>query len=232
VLTYAMEPKVLRPLLPPGLTLDTFNDRAFLAVAMVQTQDLRPAGFPKLLGQDFVLAGYRVFTKFRTPEGRTLRGLRILRSDANCRRMVLGGNLLTHYNYHLCDASVMSTHGQFAIDINTPDSSADISVIADLAHAGALPVDSPFKSLHDALRFAGPLPYTFDYEPQTHSIIAIKGVRENWRPRLVNVRVLRNAFLEQEPFGLSNPTLASAFYVSEIDYRWLRGKRFKLPRRV
>ena len=40
--------------------LDTFDDHAFLAVAMVQTQGLRSAGIPKSFGQDFVLAGYRV----------------------------------------------------------------------------------------------------------------------------------------------------------------------------
>ena len=61
-----------------------------------------PPGMPAALGQDFFLAGYRVFTTFRAPTGRRLRGLRILRSDANRARMVTGGNLLTHYNYHRC----------------------------------------------------------------------------------------------------------------------------------
>lgn len=220
---------MLAPLLPPGLILDTFGGHAFLAVALVQTQDLRPAGAPKLLGQDFFLAGYRVFTKFRTSNGRTLRGLRILRSDGNRRRMIFGGNLLTHYNYHLCDASVLMAHGRLAVDVRTPGAAADISVLADLNVAGELPAGSPFDSLHEAMRFAGPLPYTFDYEPQTHSIIAIKGVRENWHPRLVNVRVERNTFLEHAPFAQSKPVLASAFYVGRIDYRWLRGERFELP---
>ena len=41
---------------------------------------------------------------------------------------------------------------------------------------------SPFANLEDARRFAGPLPYTFDYEPETNSIVMIKATRTRWEP--------------------------------------------------
>ena len=71
-----------------------------------RARSLRPAGLPAFVGQDFFLAGYRVFARLRLSDGRTLRGLRILRSDADRWSMVAGGNLLTHYNYHRCSADV------------------------------------------------------------------------------------------------------------------------------
>ena len=228
VLTYALPAHVLEPLLPPGLTLDTYDGYGFVAVAMVQTRDLRPTFLPRVFGQDFVLTGYRIFTKFRTPAGRTLRGLRILRSDADRALMVAGGNLLTHYNYRKCDASVAATQKALAICIRTPGGAADVDVTADLSADGNLPADSPFRTLHDARRFAGPLPYTFDYEPQTHAIIAIKGVRENWSPRLVDVDVRQLWFFNREAFAGVTPILASAFHVRDIPYRWLRGVRYPL----
>jgi uncharacterized membrane protein YphA (DoxX/SURF4 family) len=46
-LTYALPPGVLRPLLPPGLELDTFGGYGFVAVALVQTRSLHPAWLPK-----------------------------------------------------------------------------------------------------------------------------------------------------------------------------------------
>ena len=55
VLTYALPRERLRPLLPPGLELDGLGDFGFLAVALVQTRGLRPAGFPAICGQDFSL---------------------------------------------------------------------------------------------------------------------------------------------------------------------------------
>jgi hypothetical protein len=226
-LTYAVEPEIVRPLLPPGLALDTFDGQAFLAIAMVQTQDLRPAGAPKLLGQDFVLAGYRVFTKFRMPAGRTLRGLRILRSDANRRRMVVGGNLLTHYNYHRCRANVAAANDAIRFAVHTGDGTGDLDVIVRRSEGG-LPAGSPFASVREARRFAGPLPFTFDYEASTHSIVAVEGRRTNWRPAPVPAQVNRIAFFDQPAFAGVTPRLAAAFYVRDIDYHWLRGVRHAL----
>jgi SAM-dependent methyltransferase len=157
-----------------------------------------------------------------------MRGLRIIRSDADRAMMVAGGNLLTHYNYRKCDAMVAADGETLSIHIRTPDAAADVDVTADLAVTDALPPTSPFRNLHDAKRFAGPLPYTFDYEPETHSIIAIKGVRENWSPHLVNVDVRNLSFFNRREFAGVTPILASAFYVHDIPYRWQRGVRYPL----
>jgi len=231
VLTYALPARLLSPLLPPGLILDSFDGLGFLAVAMVQTRDLRPAFLPRACGQDFFLAGYRIFARFRTPDGRLLRGLRILRSDTNRRRMVLGGNLLTHYQYRLAKVFVGDTRKELRVQITTPGAEADVEVIAHLDEpTTAPPVGSPFKDLHQARLFAGPLPFTFDYEEETHSIVAIEGIRENWRPLPVPVTVRRLSFLEHPPFNRERALLANAFYTRGVPYEWKRGVRHPLPR--
>lgn len=226
VLTYAVQPCALSGLLPSGLQLDEYKGHALLAVAMVQTHRLRPAGLPALFGQDFFLVGYRIFVKYRDSSGRTLRGLRILRSYADGRLMVHAGNLFTHYNYHLASVEFHDLGQALRLITTTPDHEADLEVEVDLsAEAAELPVGSPFASLHDARRFAGPLPYTFDHEPATHSIIIIEGRRENWNPRPVTVRVHRNTFVDQFATPGHRPVLANAFHVRDVDYRWLRGRR-------
>src|SRR5688572_15112881 len=88
VLTYAVPRAALLELVGPGLELDTYDDWGFLAIAMVQTEGLRPRGFPRWLGRDFFLSGYRIFTRFARPGHPTLRGLRILRSDTDRAMMV------------------------------------------------------------------------------------------------------------------------------------------------
>src|SRR3954451_16109132 len=78
VATFAAPKENIRHLIPGCVELDTFNDKwAFIAVAMVQTKDLRPRGFPRVLGSDFFLVGYRVFVRFTDSSGRSLRGLYI-----------------------------------------------------------------------------------------------------------------------------------------------------------
>lgn len=228
VLTYALPRAVLEPLMPPGLELDTFGDLGFLAIALVETEGLRPLGAPAALGQNFILSGYRVFARFTTQQGRHLRGLRILRSDTNRWPMVLGGNLLTHYHYRKAQVDWRNGPNTLDIRIRTPRAAdgqgeADLEVQASL-RGGSLPPGSPFASLDEARGFAGPLPFTFDYETETHSIVVIKGVRKKWDPQPVNVTVNRCSFLEREPFASAKPVLANAFHIQDVPYRWERGR--------
>jgi hypothetical protein len=165
-----------------------------------------------------------VFTTLHTADGRTIRGLRILRSDSDRARMVAGGNLLTHYNYHQCSAIVGASTDQLAFTVRTADRGGDLDLTASLASA-PLPAGSPFTSLHEARRFAGPLPFTFDYEPETHSIVAIAAARTNWKPVPIEVDVRRLSFFDQPAFRGCSPVLAAAFHVADVDYRWERGVR-------
>lgn len=230
VLTYAYPEDLLRPLLPPGLTLDTYQGLGFLAIALVQANHLRPMGLPRFLGLDFFLSGYRIFSRFQTMDGRTLRGLRILRSDADSRFMVAAGNLLTHYRYRKCEVETKRTKSELEIKVQTTQGEADLSLRVNLeANPTTPPEGSPFPDLLTARRFAGPLPFTFDFEPESGSMVLIQGVRQNWRPIPVQVEVNLCQFLESPPFNQSAPRLANAFWVENIPYHWARGVLSPIP---
>ena len=51
--SFAFPKNALRPLVPEGLEIDSYGEFGFVTAALVWTRDLRPAGFPKFLGQDF-----------------------------------------------------------------------------------------------------------------------------------------------------------------------------------
>ncbi|MFB7619486.1 DUF2071 domain-containing protein [Kitasatospora sp. NPDC056181] len=231
VLTYALPPERLEPLVPPGLTLDTYTDpggteHGFVAAAVVDARGLRPAGLPARLGADCVLTGYRVFTRFPTPGGRTMRGLRILRSDTGHRLMVAGGNLFSRYHYRLARIGSRVVGSTLEFKVCSADGLADLHVRADLAGGPApLPPGSPFADARAARRFAGPLPYTFEYEPQTRSMIVVKAVRAHWEPVPVSVEVPRLTFFDHGPLAGSRPVLANAFHVADLDYGWQAGSR-------
>jgi hypothetical protein len=213
VLTYALPPEVMAPLVPEGLVLDTFRGSAFLAIALVDTEHLRPSFLPAAMGRAFFLSGYRIFTRLADGAG-SRRGLRILRSDTDHRWMVYAGNRLREG-----DVVIRWT-------IRTPRAEADLDVEARVTGGPApLPAGSPFASLAEARRFAGPLPYTFDYEEETGAIIGIHAMRQSWDPQPVKVDVRQNTFLEREPFRSGAPVLANAFYVHDVPYQWQRGRR-------
>jgi hypothetical protein len=86
-----------------------------------------------------------------------------------------------------------------------------------------------FANLRDARRFAGPLPFTFDYESESRHMVIIEGVRSNWNPQPVRVEVARCTFLERPPFHSVAPRLANAFWLENVPYHWKRGFVCPLP---
>lgn len=219
VLTFAAPAAEVQALLPAPLVADTWQDKwAFLAVALVQTRALRPQGFPAFLGQDFCLVGYRAFVRYVTPTGKRLRGLYILRSETDRRRMVLLGNAFTHYGYAHVDLSLSDTPGG-GLAAASRRGNFDLAVGAPGA-AVALPAGSPFVNWAEARRFAGPLPFTFAVEGQ--QIITVEGVREHWQLQAVAVARAHVGFLEALP--LSQLVLANAFLLRDVPYSWKKGR--------
>lgn len=229
VLTYALPKEVLLPLLPAGLEPDTHHDHGFVAVAMVQTRRLRPAFMPAFMGRDFFLTGYRIFVKYHTQKRKRYRGLYILRSDTNSRFMQFSGNLLTHYNYHTVNVSLSRSAEGLAVQATDPGGINDARVEVLYGNErSTLPQTSVFASWKEARRFAGPLPFTFDHEKQTNSIIIIEGVRAHWDPQPVVVNHAHFGFFSQPVFSGCTPLLSNAFVTTGIPYMWKRGVREKL----
>lgn len=222
-LVYAWPKELLQPLLPPGLELDLYEDLGFVAVAMVEATQMRPHGWPAWTGRSFFLTGYRLFVRYRTREGRRLRGLKILRSDADRRLMVWLGNRLTHYGYRLARVRREATDERICVEVAAPDG-ADLKLRAETNRATALPPGSPFRDFATARRFAGPMPFTFDYDAREHAVVRVEGVRSHWKPVPVAVEVERIGFFEQPPFrDAGAPKLANAFLVRDVPYQWKRG---------
>src|SRR6186997_2458809 len=149
VFTFAIPKEEIKHLIPECLELDTFNNKwAFIAVAMVQTKSLRPKGFPKVLGKSFFLIGYRVFVRFTNQAGKNLRGLYILKSETDKKKMEFFGNIFTHYNYTTTDIHQNRENGITEISSNNSgfkvriDSSDDENI--------SLPVGSPFTDWKEA----------------------------------------------------------------------------------
>jgi hypothetical protein len=220
VLAFAVPKEELQARIPECLVLDTFQDRwAFLAVAMVQTRNLRPTGLPEFFGSDFFLIGYRIFVRYTSANGKRLRGLYILKSETDKKKMQWLGNLFTHYQYETTD--IRQTVTPEHIEIQSTQSRFKI-VIDRTPLEVSLPASSPFTDWKEARQFAGPLPFTFTYKPTTKEVLLIEGVRQNWTPEPISIKSYDIDFLRQSK--LSEVRLANAFTVKNIPYQWKKGR--------
>jgi len=220
VITFAIPKTQVAGIIPECLELDLLrNEWAFLAIAIVQTKNLRPAGFPKWMGNDFFLIGYRIFVQYRTLSGKSLRGLYILRSETNSDKMTFLGNIFTHYTYSTTDISLV-VDGKSGT-IRSHKSALEISMEHHPENV-PLPADSPFADWKEARKFAGPMPYTFGYDKTKKEVVIVEGVRKSWKPVPAMVNSYSVGFLDR--LNLSHALLASAFEVSNIPYHWKKGR--------
>ncbi len=220
VLTFAIAKEQLQDLIPECLELDTFNDKwAFAAVAMVETTGLRPKGFPKFFGNDFFLIGYRIFVRYTNTAGKRLRGLYILKSETDQKKMEFLGNIFTHYKYTTTD--ITQTVKNKTTTVQSIQSAFKI-VVENTDEAISLPLNSPFADWKEARRFAGPLPFTFTYNAATKKVLIIEGVRENWTPTRIRIAEQHVSFLNS--LNLTGAILANAFVIKDIPYFWKKGK--------
>lgn len=219
VLTYAVPIPELEKLIPNCLTLDTFEDKwAFIAVAIVKTKNLRPSGFYEKLGNDFILTGYRIFVKYVTNQGKRLRGLYILKSETDKKKMEILGSIFTQYNYTTTDIKFV-THGS---RIEVQSNKSGLKITADEIGMPDLPQYSPFNSWKEARRFSGPLPFTFSFNPATKAVLIIEGVREKWVPKPVKIIEETSQYIDR--LGLKGIVLANAFIIKGVPYSWEKGK--------
>lgn len=228
VFTFAVPKEQLKHLVPACLELDTHQDKwAFLAVAMVQTRALRPKGFPKITGNDFFLIGFRLFVRYTNQAGKNLRGLYILRSETDKKKMTFFGNMFTHYSYTTTDITqnrnsdrLTISSGKSAFRVTIEDKNDPVAVSP--AAIPPLPAGSPFTDWKEARRFAGPLPFTFTCNEKKREVLIIEGVRENWKPEPVKVIDYDFSFINQ--LSLQGAVLANAFVIRNIPYYWKKGK--------
>ncbi len=220
VLTFAVPKEQLQDLIPNRLELDLYQDKwAFIAIAMVQTSGLRPKGFPKFMGNNFFLTGYRIFVRYTNKAGKRLRGLYIIKSETDKKKMEFFGNIFTHYNYTATD--IIQKEDANTQSLSSVQSNFEL-IVNKTVEKVELPSGSPFPDWKDARRFAGPLPFTFTYNKDEDSVLIIEGVRQNWTPK--PLAVMRYSFEFLNNLKLQNVVLANAFEIKNIPYYWKKGK--------
>ena len=206
--------------IPECLQLDTFQDKwAFIAVAMVRTKNLRPKGFPEFTGTSFFLIGYRVFVRYTNKKGKRLRGLYILKSETNKKKMEILGNLFTQYRYSTIDVEEIKNN-DFKV-IKSMKSGFTVKIDTSKKEK-ILPKNSPFENWKEARRFAGPLPFTFTYNEDKIEVLIIQGVRQNWKPKPIEIGDYNFTFLNK--FHFKNCVLANAFVIENSPYYWKKGE--------
>ena len=96
--SYPVDPAVVRPHVPDSLTLDTFEDDAYLSVVPFRIEDIRPKGLPSALGLSTPELNLRTYVEL---DGK--KGIYFFNLDADDLLGVLGARLFNHLPYYHAD---------------------------------------------------------------------------------------------------------------------------------
>ena len=132
------------------------------------------------------------------------------------------GNIFTHYNYTTTDISMKSCNGLKTI--SSQKSKFEL-IIEQSDGEVSIPKGSPFTDWKDARMFAGPLPHTFTYNKENGTVLIIEGVRQNWKPEPIKVKIYSFDYINS--LKLENVILANAFEITNIPFYWKKGKMEK-----
>ena len=182
-LTYALPPRVLRRFCRRDSSSRPSAATASSPSRWSRRDRCARRRCPTRSDSDFFLAGYRVFThgsaRRRTHAARPAHPAQRRRPPVDGRR---------RQSVHALQLSPLRRRGRsprrshHACASRRADDSGDLDVTADLTMPRCRP-DRRFAPLREARRFAGPLPFTFDYEPETASPSSRSRRRATtWRP--------------------------------------------------
>jgi hypothetical protein len=224
VLTFAVPYKELKKFLPNIFELELYEKTwAFFTVTTGQIRDLKPKGFPKILGNDFYLINYQLVVKFHDSAGSSYKGLLNLKIETDRKKIMYLGNFFTHFKYSMTD--VKQTQTGNLIEIKSKTSGFHILVDTDNVEM-EMPKDSPLEDWKDARRFTGALPSTFRFDKPKKAVFLVLGSRRNWKPKVVKVLEYNIPFLNE--LNLNGVVLASALLMTDNPYSWQKGEFVKV----
>ena len=210
--TYRMPVQEARPLVPAPLQLVTHNGEALWNLVVCRVEEMRPRGIPAAFGLSYWHVGYRLHVRHGDVEG-----LYFVRSDCDSALMSLAGNFMTDYNFHTAGVEVSETDARVHISVRSADAPAEI--LLDRAAPPALPDESSFSSLPEAIAALKTKPFGLSVDARGRvRIVKIIRNESAWKSRAVKMILDHWAFLSGRPV---RPELC--LEVDPIAYQWNRG---------
>jgi hypothetical protein len=217
LVNFAVQPEVMRRLLPGPIEPDLFEGEAYLSIVIADMEKMRPAFLPRFLGVTYNQVVYRAVVRCRGEAG-----VHFLRSDADDALMSLAGDWLTFFRFHHSRVAIRHERRHLHFDLTTPGHCADIHASFDLGSARqALPPGSRFKTLAEAQDFLVELFAAFAHDPFTQHTSRVRIKRGEWKIAVVDDRRAHYPFMQDGPlFPAGCARLDSIFYVKDLPYYW------------
>ena len=227
LINFRADPDAVKRVLPSGFSPKLQESNAIVGVCLIRLEQVRPKGFPALVGIASENAAYRIAVEWTNPDGRPGQGVYIPRRDTNSLLNVfVGGRMFpgVHHHAHFAtedDGKIVS------ISVKPDDSAAEVEVSG--IEGDSLPASSCFASLEDASAFFDQGCIGYSVSDVAGRLDGLKLETHHWEVRPLDVMNIHSGFFfDKRHFPKGTVEFDHGLVMRNVRHDWLALPPFKL----
>ncbi|GMU83281.1 MAG: hypothetical protein AMXMBFR47_31510 [Planctomycetota bacterium] len=220
LVNYRVDPTVMQRHLPTSMRPRLHAGFAIAGICLIRLEEIRPAGFPRLLGVSSENAAHRVAVCWRDSADEPHEGVFIPRRDTGSYLNHLAGGRLFPGEHHLADFDVEDDGMRVTMAIRSRDGRMRVELSG--GEIDSLPSDSCFGSLADASAFFEGGCIGYSSRRDCCDLDGIELQTDGWRVRPLAVdRVASSYFDDRTNFPSGSIAFDHALIMRNVQHRWV-----------
>lgn len=215
---YRVDPAVIAPLLPAQFRPKLQAGFAIAGICLIRLENIRPRGWPALVGISSENAAHRVAVEWDEPDG-VQEGVYVPRRDTNSLLNHYAGGRLFPGAHAYADFNVREKGGWVGLRMRSSDGRVSVDLRA--TECDALPAGSCFRSVAESSAFFEPGCVGFSPSKDPNKLDAMRLKTEFWRVRPLAVEIVRSSFFaDVSMFPPGSAVFDHALIMRDIPHEW------------
>ncbi len=218
LVNFRVDPDVIRRQLPAAFTPKVHDGWAIAGICLIRLEEIRPNGFPRLLGLSSENAAHRIAVRWDDPTG-PHEGVYIPRRDTGSIISHLAGGRLFPGEHQRAVFQVRDDGERVELHMRSVDGAAEVKVAGRTATV--LPSTSCFQSVSDASRFFEPGSVGYSATASGQRLDGIVLRTHEWRVAPLAVdEVYSSYFADSKLFPDGSVSFDCALVMRNISHEW------------
>jgi hypothetical protein len=221
LVNYRADPDVVARVLPSPFRPKLHDDTAVVGVCLIRLEDIRPRGFPRMLGLASENAAHRIAVVWSDAAG-AHEGVYIPRRDTGSSVNHLAGGRLFPGEHQRATFRVQDTEDRVALSMVSADGLVQLDVLGRLA--SALPETSIFKTTDEASAFFEPGSVGYSATASGARLDGVVLTTYSWSVTPLEIERVSSSYFDDEiVFPAGSVAFDSALIMRDIAHQWQAG---------
>jgi hypothetical protein len=194
LISYAVEPEFITPLLPATLRPQLINGKAVAGICIIRLADVRPTFIKPKIGWGGENAAHRIAVEYEDNQGITQTGVFIPERHSSSLLPVLAGGRIFPGKHTHARFNVKETNSDFSIDMTSADDSVSVKLHTTEEWSSRL-----FNSLDEASAFYQSSPVGWSPTKSSNKVEGLQLFTNDWKVKAGKMVELHSSYFDAFP---------------------------------